>query len=110
MGPSWVPVGVLFLYLEEGQYLAVAKDGTLSTLRRLELTETCTSDHSCEFYAKGTRQVAGRLLGRPDQDFVAWHFQPGDDVEHTVDAEDEDQADQKASSEICGHGCRFSEI
>lgn len=70
---------VLFLYIQQGQYEAAAKDGTMCSLRRIELTCTCMKDHLCEGYVEGTRQVAARLIAQPDKDFALWQFVQDDD-------------------------------
>lgn len=68
----FVPGRVVFLYQSQGKYQAAAKNGTLSTLRRVELTPNCLADHICSEYIRTTVEVAGRLCGRAPEEFAPW--------------------------------------
>ncbi|CAK0822632.1 unnamed protein product, partial [Prorocentrum cordatum] len=56
----FVPGRVVFIYQAQGQSHAAAKNGTLSTLRRIELTPNCLSDHVCSEYIRTTVEAGPR--------------------------------------------------
>jgi len=67
-----VPGRAIFLYEEDCAVSACCGDGTLGTLRRLEVTDTCLGDHLCSAYMAALQEATTKLCGDTMSDYRPW--------------------------------------